>query len=126
MNETDADRADEPARGTEPHLGWALAGLSAAAGGIHLAMTPLHAAVGWEESLGFAAAGWFQLAIAGMVLADRATKRTYQVAVGANLLFIGIWVWSRTLGLPIGESPGVAEPAAVSYTHVTLPTICSV
>ena len=55
---------------TEPHLGWALAGMSAGAGVIHIAMTPVHAATAWQESLGFAAAGWFQLVTAGIVLAE--------------------------------------------------------
>lgn len=94
---------------SEPHLGWALAGMSAGAGVIHFAMTPIHASTGWQEPLGFAAAGWFQLVIAAMVFADRAGKRVIQAAVLGNLAFIGVWAWSRTAGLPFGETPGVAE-----------------
>ena len=107
---------EEPAAGpkpeqvaAEPHLGWALAGMSAGAGVIHIAMTPIHAASAWQESLGFAAAGWFQLVTAGIVLANRGSKRFYQVVALANLAFIGVWLYSRTVGLPFGETPNVAE-----------------
>lgn len=109
--------APEPPTSGEPHaappgLGWALAGMSAGAGAIHFAMTPIHAASGWQDTLGFAAAGWFQLITAAMVLMGRAGRRTYQAMVAANLVFIGVWAWSRTAGLPWGEDPGVAESAA--------------
>jgi hypothetical protein len=106
------NQAPAPAPGeapAEPHLGWALAGLSAGAGVIHIAMTPIHAGSAWQEALGFAAAGWFQLVTAGVVLANRAGKRFYQLVAVANLVFVGAWIWSRTVGLPFGENPNVAE-----------------
>ena len=93
----------------EPHLGWALAGLSAGAGVIHIAMTPIHASSAWQEALGFAIAGWFQLVTAGIILANRGTKRFYQLVAVANVAFLGAWILSRTVGLPFGENPGVAE-----------------
>jgi hypothetical protein len=92
-----------------PHLGWALAGLSAGAAVIHFAMTPIHASVGWEEPLMLAGAGWFQLVTAAMALTGRGGRRLLQVVVAANLVFIGVWLWSRTAGLPFGENPGIAE-----------------
>lgn len=92
----------------QPHLGWALAGMSTGAGVIHIAMTPIHAGT-WQEALGFAAAGWFQLVTAGIVLANRGGKRFYQVVALANLAFIATWLYSRTIGLPFGETPNVAE-----------------
>ncbi len=101
--------AAAPSPVVPPELGWALAGMSAGAGVIHFAMTPVHAGSAWQEALGFAAAGWFQLASAALVLTGRGTKRLYQLVVLANLAFIGVWVWSRTAGLPFGETPGVAE-----------------
>lgn len=96
----------EPA---EPHLGWLLAGMSAGAGVIHLAMTPIHAASAWQEALGFAAAGWFQLVTAAMVFANRGGKRFYELVAVANAVFIAVWLYSRTVGLPFGETPNVAE-----------------
>jgi hypothetical protein len=115
VSETVVDQenpAPPPAPGqapAEPHLGWALAGLSAGAGVIHIAMTPIHAGSAWQEALGFAAAGWFQLVTAGVVLANRASTRFYQLVAVANLVFVGVWIYSRTVGLPFGENPGVAE-----------------
>jgi hypothetical protein len=120
MSETTVDQgtdAPEPASApppgrapAEPHLGWALAGLSTGAGVIHIAMTPIHAGSAWQEALGFAAAGWFQLVTAAIVLANRGGKRFYELVALANLAFIGVWIWSRTVGLPFGETPNVAEP----------------
>ena len=105
------DAAPEPGLApAEPHLGWALAGLSAGAGVIHIAMTPIHAGSAWQEALGFAAAGWFQLVTAGIVLANRGGRRFYQVVALANAAFLGAWLYSRTVGLPFGEAPNVAEP----------------
>lgn len=101
------DPASAPA---EPHLGWAVAGLSTGAGVIHIAMTPIHAGSAWQEALGFAAAGWFQLVTAAVIFADRASTRFYQVVAAANVVFLGVWLYSRTVGLPFGETPNVAEP----------------
>ena len=83
--------------------------MSAAAGVIHIAMTPVHAATAWQESLGFAAAGWFQLVTAGIVLANRGGKRFYELVAAANALFILVWIYSRTAGLPFGDNANVAE-----------------
>ena len=113
---------DEPEieRGA-PHLGWALAGMSAGAGAIHLAMVPVHSGSGWEDTLGFALVAWFQLLTAAMVLMDRGTKRLYQVVAVANVSFVGVWFASRTVGLPWGPTPGVAEKvAAVDLVTVLL------
>jgi hypothetical protein len=113
-----ADVDDRPASGAsspspapvpaEPHLGWALAGMSAGAGAIHLAMTPIHAAV-WQDALGFSATAWFQLVTAGAVLANRGGRRFYAAVAVVNLAFIAVWALSRTAGLPFGDAPGVAE-----------------
>lgn len=102
----------EPQRGA-PHLGWVVAGLSAAAGAIHFAMAPGHAADSLTEALGFALAGWFQLVIAGLIISDRAGRRTYQAAVVGNVVILGLWAWSRTAGLPVGAHPGVSEDAGL-------------
>lgn len=107
--DTERDLGPEPQHAVQPNLGWALAGLSVGAAVIHFAMTPIHASSGWQDPLGFAAAGWFQLLVAGAVLAGRAGRRTFQAAVLGNVAIIAVWAWSRTVGLPWGETPGVAE-----------------
>jgi len=123
VNHGDDLRAPAPPPGqapAEPHLGWALAGLSAGAGVIHIAMTPIHAGSAWQEALGFAAAGWFQLVTAGVVLANRGGRRFYELVALANVAFIGVWIYSRTVGLPFGETPNVAEPAGAIDTVCVL------
>lgn len=101
-----ADRAPGPA---EPHLGWALAGLSAGAAVIHFAMVPVHAGGSLLDPLGFAVVGWLQLAVAAAVISGRAGTRTYQLAVLVNAAAVGLWVWSRTVGLPVGSHEGIVE-----------------
>lgn len=85
-----------------------LASLLAGAAVIHLAMAPVHAADSGLEGAGFAIVGWFQLILAA-VLVLRPSRRWLQVAVVANLAFIGLWAWSRVVGLPVGAHPGVKE-----------------
>ena len=105
-----ASGSDPDAGGaTEPHLGWLVAGLSAGAGVIHLAMVPVHAGSGLLDPLGFAAFGWFQLAIAAIILSGRDSKRTYALAAVGNAVALGLWIWSRTSGLPFGNHANVSE-----------------
>ena len=75
-------------------------------------MIPADASEGLLDALGFAAAAWFQIAIAGLVLLRRASKAVLWAAVVGNAGLIGLWIWSRTAGLPFGAHSGVAEDAA--------------
>jgi hypothetical protein len=91
------------------------AAFSAGAAIIHLAVVPEHAEECFPAGIFFAVLALFQLAWAVVVL--RLPSRA--VLIGgliANLATIGIWIWSRTLGLPVGVEPGVAEP--VGYPDV--------
>ena len=87
-----------------------LASLSGAAGVIHLAMVPSHMDISTVEGVGFAVAGWFQLAVA-VLLMTRVSRTQLRVAMVANLVFIGAWVVSRTTGLPFGDHAGHPETA---------------
>jgi hypothetical protein len=80
-----------------------------------MAMVPVHAGNGLLDPLGFAAVAWFQLAVAALVLAGRADKRLYQLAAVGNSAVLGLWVWSRTAGLPVGAHAGVAEEIAAVF-----------
>jgi hypothetical protein len=93
-----------------PILGWILAALAAAAGVIHLVMVPSHWGESVAEGIGFAAAGWIQLAVAWLVL-TRANRRLLYVGIGVSWALICAWVWSRTMGLPFGAHAGHAETA---------------
>ncbi|MCU1358536.1 MAG: hypothetical protein JWM89_3954 [Acidimicrobiales bacterium] len=96
----------------EPHLGWVVAGCSVAAAVIHFAMVPVHAGSGLTDPLGFAIVGWFQLAIAAVILTGRDNRRVYTAAAVGNLAVIGLWVLSRTVGLPVGSHKGIVEEVA--------------
>ena len=98
-------RSATPSSGTA----WLLAGLMAATGAIHLAMAPVHAGSSLIDPIGFAVAGWFGLGVAGVIIAGRATTRTWAVALAGNLVLIGLWGWSRTVGLPVGGHASSAE-----------------
>ena len=93
-----------------PSLAWVLAGLSAAAGVIHFAVLTEHTGGDLIVPIGFAVAGWIQLAIAGVIIARRPAPALYWITIVANLAFIAVWAWSRTAGLPFDPYGGVAEP----------------
>lgn len=90
-------------------LAWVVAGLSTGAAVIHFAMVPGHGGGSLVDPLGFAVAGWFQLCIAGLAISGRAGRPTWFASVLGNLAIAGLWIWSRTVGLPIGEHEGVVE-----------------
>jgi hypothetical protein len=55
------------------------------------------------------------------VLANRGGKRFYELVAAANTLFILVWVYSRTAGLPFGDNANVAESVgAVDTVSVIL------
>lgn len=76
--------------------------LLAAAGVIHLAMVPSHWSESAIEGIGFAVAGWLQIALGVWVLL-RPGSLLLKVAMLANVAFIVVWVVSRTWGLPFGD-----------------------
>ena len=90
-------------------LGWAVAALTGAAGAIHFAMVPAHAGGGLGEPLAFAAAAWFQVVLAALILSGRADRRTHAIGAAGNAVILGAWVVSRTVGLPWGDHAGEAE-----------------
>jgi hypothetical protein len=83
--------------------------LSTAAAAVHLAAAPGHVAelglIGW----GFVAAAAFQGAWALAWLIDH-TPRVAAIGLAGNLALISAWAWTRTIGLPVGELAGSAEP----------------
>ena len=96
---------------TEDHPYRAAPFVAALMGGaaiIHFAMAPAHAADSTFEAVAFAAAGWAQ-AILAVLLVMKPRKEVFGATAALNLVFIGVWAWSRTSGLPIGAHPGVAE-----------------
>ncbi len=93
-----------------------LATLSAAAGAIHLAMVPSHAAEWLPEGVAFAVAGWVQVALA-IVLVARPSRAALRISCLANVAFIAAWVVARVTGLPFG--PEAFVPHAAGFVDVT-------
>lgn len=90
-------------------LGWQSAAFSAGAAAIHFAVISPH----MEEYRPFGVffvVAWFQ-ALAAVAIVARPHRRLLIFAIAINLLVIGIWIWSRTAGLPIGPQAG--EPEAI-------------
>ena len=104
--------------GRTASLGPVAAGASAAAAVIHFAMVPVHSEQ-LVDALGFAAAGWFQAALAVLLLVRPDSRPVLVAAAAGNAVLIGLWAWSRTAGLPVGAHAGIAEPVeAVDLTAV--------
>lgn len=82
--------------------------LSAAAGVIHVAMVPAHAAEWLPEGIAFAVAGWLQIGLAVAIVA-RGWKVAVRLASLASVAFIAAWVVSRIWGLPFGPEAGIAH-----------------
>lgn len=91
-----------------------LAALLAGAGVVHLVMVPAHAGGGsWLDPVGFTVAGWFQLAVAAVLLLGRGSRGWYVATAVGNAALVGLWAWSRTTGLPFGAHEGVAEEVSL-------------
>lgn len=86
--------------------------LSAAAGGIHLAVVQEHLREGWMVGLFFVVVGTGQVAWAARVAADPSRPLLVVGAVGSGGL-VGLWVLSRTASLPLGAHPGAPEPVGL-------------
>jgi len=89
-----------------------LAVLSGAAGVIHLAMVPSHWGSSAVEGIGFALTGWAQIVIAVMMLTSP-SRGLLRVTMLVNVFAVGVWMISRTWGLPFGEHSG--EPHAAQF-----------
>jgi hypothetical protein len=85
-----------------------LAFLSASAGIVHFAVLGQHLGEWVVFGAFFAFAGSFQVAWA-LLLPARRSRAVYLVGAGANASIVVVWAVSRTLGLPFGPEPGVAE-----------------
>ena len=84
--------------------------LSVASGLIHFAAVPEH----WGDyriaAIFFIGLGIFQVVWAAL-LAGRPSPRLYAAGAAVSLGTIGIWIVSRTSGLPFGPFTGIAERA---------------
>lgn len=86
--------------------------LSLAAAGIHFAVIEEHLEESAAEGVFFFALGAFQ-AIWAQFFLLRDDRRIAFVGGAVNAAVIGIWVVSRTIGLPFGTTPGTPEPVGL-------------
>lgn len=107
---------------TAPGVRHLLAGLSAAAAAIHLAMVPSHMDEWAAEGIAFLAAAWLQLAFAVVVLVlTRPGRAVLAAGAAMNAAFVAAWAVTRTTGAPFGPNSGHAESSSlVDLTAVGL------
>lgn len=74
----------------------------------HFAALPDHRGDGLTTSGFFLVVGFLQLT-AAMALTRRSNRALRVAVVVGNLGVLGLWAWSRTLGLPLGSHAGMAE-----------------
>jgi hypothetical protein len=95
-----------------------LASLSFGAGAIHLAMVPAHAKESMFMGVSFALSGWFAIIFGAIILA-RPTRLWVRANIAVNLVLIGTWAVSRTVGLPaFTGDPGVEKAASIDIMCV--------
>jgi len=93
--------------------------LAIVAATLSLAAAAIHIAVLEEHALEDVLFGVFFLAVGGAQLAWAAAYLAFPsrwLAIGGllgNAAVIGVWLVSRTVGLPIGPTPWIAEPIAL-------------
>jgi hypothetical protein len=85
-----------------------LASLSLGGAAIHLAAAPSHYVELGDLGAGFLVAAVLQAASARSILRG-STARTMHVGIAINATILTAWVVSRSVGLPIGPTPGVPE-----------------
>src|SRR3954465_13194423 len=89
-----------------------LAVLASGAGVLHLAMVPSYWGSSVVEGVGFALTGWAQIAIAVLLLTSP-SRVLLRVTMLVNVVAIGVWMISRTTGLPFGDQHG--QPRAGQF-----------
>jgi hypothetical protein len=78
-----------------------LAGAAVGAGAIHLAFGPEHLQEYLPLGIGFLAAGVLQI-LWGLYLAIRESRRVLLGGALFSIAFVGVYLMSRTVGLPLG------------------------
>lgn len=97
-----------------------VAWLSIAAGLIHAVAMVDHFAHYWAYGVFFLALTYGQVLWGAGLLRRTVDDRTLKIGALANLAIVAVWLWSRTIGVPIGpEAPGT-EPVGTMDVAATL------
>jgi hypothetical protein len=94
--------------------------LSAAAGLIHGKALIDHASHYWLFGVFFGVLTYAQVLWAALVFRRPADRRWLMPAAVGSLAVVGVWLVSRTVGLPIGPWAGRPEPLAINDMTATL------
>jgi hypothetical protein len=86
-----------------------VAGLSAGAAVIHLVAAPHHYGEIGDLASGFLISAAFQAWFAHAILAGM-SRRAMAIGILVNAAIVVAWIFTRTIGLPIGPFAGSAEP----------------
>ncbi len=97
----------------------ALATLSLGAGAIHFAVISEHFAEYWVFGVFFAALAWYQ-AIWAVLYALRPRRMLGSTAILVNAGTVALWLWTRTIGVPIGPKAGEVEPIGAPDVAATI------
>jgi hypothetical protein len=92
---------------------------------IHAVQVPSHLEEWRAAGITFVVLAAGQAAL-GLVLAVRADRRLFLLAQGVSLATIGLWLVSRTGGLPIGPEPGEPEPVGRADLTATVLEVATV
>lgn len=99
----------------ENHLHLLLAGLLGGAAVLHLVSAATHVGSGsWVDPVGFALFGWLQAGLAVALLLGRGRRPVLVASLVTSAVTLGLWVLSRTVGLPVGSHAGVVEPVGLA------------
>jgi hypothetical protein len=110
-------RVDEHPRG--PWLRGIAAGTALGAGAIHLAQVAVHLEEGWIFAAFFLVVGAVQV-IAALLLVRTWPVLWFWFGIAGSAAVIGVWVVSRTIGLPFGPEPGQAEALGTADAAASL------
>lgn len=91
----------------------------AGSGLVHLAVVPEHLVEWAEAGVFFAVLAVVQLAAAAVVLA-RPLRPVLLTAALVSAATLGLWAYSRSLGLPFGPDAGAAEPLGTADLATSL------
>jgi hypothetical protein len=81
---------------------------TAGAATIHFAVTQTHFDEWWGFGIFFFASGWVQLLWAALAVRVR-SRPLLAIGLAGNAFVVGLWVVTRTVGVPFGPEPGEAE-----------------
>jgi hypothetical protein len=96
------------------------AGLSIVAGLIHAIAMVDHFDHWWAYGVFFLALTYGQVLWGALLLRRGAGDRTLLIGALANVAIIAVWLFSRTVGVPLGPDAGSPEPVGAMDVAVTL------